>query len=95
MEFNPCLRIYTKRIHDLKQNHRYRWKVTINNTWNENYGAYGRDSHEAVFLSNSFGAVRILLIPHLVDLKLHFDHYVIDWSCCPKTVISKATYQIK
>jgi hypothetical protein len=95
MEYDPRLRLYTKRLHDLRQNYRYHWKVTINNTWSKNYGIYGQNSHEAMFVTNSFGAVRLIFIPHLSYSKLHYDHCVIDWCLSSDLRLKHVPYPIE
>jgi hypothetical protein len=95
MEFDPIIGYFTRRIYDLRQDHNYRWKVTINGTWNRNYGAHGRNSRDASFFTNNFGAVRLIFIPHTINPVLCYDYCVIDWCRNPDIRFKSNTYPIE
>ena len=61
MTFDEQICSYTLVIVGLKRSFDYKWKVTVNNLWAENYGCGG--TGDCVFKSNSEGAIRFLVKP--------------------------------
>ena len=61
-------------IDGLKPKFEYRWKVTVNNAWIENYGCSG----DCVFKTNSVGAVRFVVEPTSGYPKLTTDYNVAE-----------------
>jgi alpha-amylase len=52
---------YVVIVKGLKPNTSYKWKVTINNAWAENYGCSGSNGPDCSFKSSSGGAVRFIM----------------------------------
>lgn len=76
--------VYVKRVYDLKQNTKYRWKVTTKINRHENYSS--------TFMTNEIGAVRLIIVPHQTIPKLLYDHNVIDWIFFNDNPIKKIPY---
>jgi len=74
MSFNAAKCVYTLAVGGLVPNNIYKWKVTINNSWKENYGCGTAD---CIFKSNSAGAIRFVFDPSTnrlsVDLTVEED----------------------
>jgi len=54
---------YTLVIKNLKPSTAYKWKVTIDNLWAENYGCPGKAGPDCLFKSSDAGAIRFLFNP--------------------------------
>lgn len=63
--------IYTLAIAGLKPSKSYKWKVTVDNAWNLNFGCAG--SGDCVFTASSEGAVRLIVKPQTGNPQLTHD----------------------
>ena len=59
LTFDQKLCQYTLVLLGLKKSADYRWKMTVNNDWKENYGCNGQG--DCLFKSNTAGAVRFVV----------------------------------
>jgi len=60
MTFDEKICSYTLVLLGLKKNYEYKWKLTMNNKWQENYGCSGLAGPDCTAKTNSAGAVRLV-----------------------------------
>lgn len=78
MTFDQRACMYVLAVVGLKSNFNYKWKITIDNSFKENYGCSGMAGPDCSFKSSSVGSVRFLVKPSTNPPQLTTDYNVAE-----------------
>lgn len=78
LNFEEKICSYTLILLNLKPNKDYKWKITIDDSFKENYGCSGSNGPDCGFKTNQVGAVRLIVKPNTNPPQLLADYNVAE-----------------